>query len=246
MQLTKVSIAILGLTALLSAQLIPNIGAKTGIVSGRVVNEQKNGVGGTFVQLFSMLGSQKGEGAFRASARSTTVDPQGNFGFLDVEPGHYRLCAEPSHVNHWNNCWWGDPVEVDVTAGGIVGPVAVNVGAAEKIRIRIKDPKGLRDEAKKNKEPVAFWASARAEKVLAVPMTIEQDDGKEMVLVTTAPLDRELKVKLSSGIGKFTDDDRQGANPEKQSDEYTIPPADTKSREIKVTLQSLDQTKRSQ
>jgi hypothetical protein len=246
MQLIQMMISFLVLASFVSAQPVPNVGAKTGTVSGRVLNEAKAGVGGSFVMLVSILGSQKSESPFRASARTTTVDPQGNFGFENVEPGHYRICAEASHVNYWNNCWWGEPTEVDVVAGGIVGPVAVNVGAAEKVRVRIKDPKKLREDAKKNKELVSFWASARAEKLLAVPFVVETDDGKEIVLVATAPVDREVKVKLSSGLGKFNDDDGPVGNPEKVSGEYTVRPGDAKSREIKVSLQSLDRTERSQ
>ena len=233
----------LTLTLVLPGQEVPSAEGKTGTVAGRVLNEQGHGVSGSFVLLMTVLDGGKSEKEFRAMARSTTVDAQGNFGFEGVEAGHYRLCAEPSHVGHWNNCWWGEAVELDVLAGRMVGPLPVRVGAAEKIRVRVRDPKGLRAEAKTNKELVAFWASVRAIGKLAMPMTIEKDDGKEMVLVAVGPVDRELKVRLGSGTGKFNDDEKQGANPEKLSDEYTVAVGDVKAREIKVTLQSVEKAK---
>lgn len=229
--------------SLLQAQAIPSVDGRTGTVAGRVVNAGGKGVGGAFVLLVSEFDASRSAKDFTATARSVTVDPEGNFGFSEVAPGHYKLCAEPSHVNHWNNCWWGDAVELDVLPGRVAGPLAITVGTALPVRVRIKDPKALRAEAKKNKELVGFAANVRTGTRIAVPMRVESDDGNELVLVAVAPVDKELKLRVGSQNGKFKDDDKVGANPDKLSDEYTIPAGDSKAREIKVTLQSLEKAK---
>ena len=227
----------------LCGQAIPSVDGRTGTVAGRVVNAEGKGVGGAFVLLVSEFDSSRTAKDFTATARSVTVDPEGNFGFSQIAPGHYKLCAEPSHVNHWNNCWWGDAVELDVLPGRVAGPLAITVGAALPVRVRIKDPKALRAEAKKNKEFVGFVANVRTGTRIAVPMRVESDDGNELVLVAVAPVDKELKLRVGSQSGKFKDDEKVGANPDKLSDEYTIPAGDAKAREIKITLQSLEKAK---
>lgn len=54
------------------------------------------------------------------------------------------------------------------------------------------------------------------------------------------------RIKSSLEIGKFNDENRQGANPEKQSEVFTMPAVRTSSREIAITLKGLRKTKRAQ
>lgn len=232
-------------TSPLYPQAVPSADGVTGTVAGQIVNLRGQGVAGSYVFLVSELDPTQKTASkeFKATAQSMAVDPNGNFGFAGVAPGHYKLCAEPSHVDYANNCWWGDPVEIDVLPGRLTGPLSISVEPASPVRVRIQDPNSVRSEAKKEKVPVGFVANICTGTRQAVPMTIESDDGKELVLVAVAPLSKELKLRLGSPNGKFKDEEKPGVNPDKLSDEYTIGAGDTKAREIKVVLQGFNKEK---
>ena len=108
----------------------------------------------------------------------------------------------------------------------------------------VKDPKKLRDAAKLEKREVGFWAVARSGTRIGVPLTVEKDDDKETILSVSVPLDRDLSVQILSHIGNFTEDGKIGANPEKSSGDYAVVAGDAKSREIRVTVQSLKPLKK--
>jgi hypothetical protein len=219
------------------------MGGNNGSLAGRVVNEAGKGVPGAFVALLAELRPGQAPKDFQASAHSTAVDSEGRFGFLNVVPGRYKICTEATHTGHLNNCQWGANVVVDVEAGRVSGPHSIRLNAGQRVQVLVSDPKGLIGKEKRIQAMGIIQAFIANGGAFLIPFRTTKDDGKELVLSTLVPADREVRVSIGSGVWKFKDEDKAGPNLDKKSDEYRVIPGDARSREIKISLQSLDKAK---
>jgi hypothetical protein len=217
----------------------------TTLVAGRVVTAARTAVPGSYVWLLRERGPNEDAKKFLGEARNVATDPQGQFGFFDLKPGWYKLCAVPEHVGHWANCQWGEAPVFELREGEMKYDVPVTVGPAVRLRLVIQDDGKLRAKAKDDeKDPMAFSVLLTAEGRVPVTMRVEKDDEKELVYSVLAPGDRDLKIKVASDRGKFVEAGKDGVEAEGKEKEYLVKANDGRTREVTVKLKSIEKVDR--